>query len=127
MKYISIINLSLFLLLISTATNAANLGFLNNSPASMYNKDDITLMDQTINKALNELSDKEKLDWNNPKTTASGSVFVSNTHKTKVEQAVLTCRDVNLVNQAKNQKRNTKLTFCKDNENNWKAFNKPRL
>ena len=97
----------------AAVVSAANINFLHEAaPISDFNKDDVKIMEDTIQKALNEKKDGEKLAWINEKTTHSGLVNpLSSYTKDKVD-----CRKVRIVNKSKKKIAQNNFEFCKEND-----------
>ncbi len=116
MKQLMTINIFLLGLILSNTLFAVNMKFLNNSPVSIFSKEDTQLMENTLYQALDNLKDGEKLAWHNPDSNNRGSIFIEKTFNKQLQ----ICRQVQIINQAKNQSGNSRFSFCKDKENNWK-------
>lgn len=97
---------------------ASNLRFLNESaPAFHYTDEDFTILWSTVQKALNEKTDGEKLAWKNPNTGHTGLVNPLNTFK----ENGITCRKTRLVNKAKDKIAETHYKLCKQPSGEWKV------
>lgn len=108
-----------FLLLSTFQVIAApNLGFLNeSSPAFHFNEVDFDILVKTVQKALNEKKDGEKLAWENKKTGHAGLV---NPLNTTIEKGV-SCRMLRIVNRAGKRISQTQYKFCKQPDGIWKV------
>ncbi|MFK5987035.1 MAG: hypothetical protein QM479_16630 [Pseudomonadota bacterium] len=116
MKHTLLSTIFLFSLTLVSFVTAANLRFLSDSPVSIFTKQDTKLMETNIYKALDELADGQKLDWQSPTSKNRGRIAILRSF-TKLQQQ---CREVQIFNQAKNQTGNSKFIFCKDKHNEWK-------
>jgi len=106
------IAITLISFLVVTVASASNLSFLNEAPIADFNKDDVKIMEDTIQKALNGVKDGEKLAWKNEKTGHSGLVNpLSSYTKDKKE-----CREVRIVNKSKKRIAQNNFKFCKDDD-----------
>jgi len=91
-------------------TFASNLSFLHDStPISDFNKEDVKLMEEAIEKALNEKKDGEKLAWINEKTKHSGLVNPLSSFSENATE----CRRVRIVNKSKNWIGENEFKYCK--------------
>ncbi len=105
--------ITLISFLIVTSASASNLSFLNDAaPIADFNKDDVEIMENTIQKALNEIKDGEKLAWKNEKTSHSGLVNPLSSYITDKKE----CREVRIVNKSKKRIAQNNFKFCKENE-----------
>ena len=71
----------------------------------------MALFKATIQKALNEKKDGEKLAWKNEKTGSSGLVNPILT----LEDETGECRNARIINKSKNKIAESRFTFCKQN------------
>jgi surface antigen len=109
--------LALIVLLMCLPAYAFNLSFLEYTPTYYFIKSDWTLMQNTINQALDQGRDNQRFNWKNPNSTAFGSVTVTDTTKT---DGTL-CRHANVFNSAKTVTGDATYKFCKIN-GEWKAI-----
>jgi hypothetical protein len=65
--------------LIPLRASAVNLGFLGNSPISMFQPADVDLMRKNAQEVLDSAQPNAKQAWSNPKTGASGFAQVTGT------------------------------------------------
>ncbi len=103
-----------FILLLSVPTVfASNLGFLHQAaPIADFNSEDVKIMEDTIQTALNEKKDGEKLAWKNDKTNHSGlinplSSFIKDEMK---------CREVRIVNKSQKRIAQNNFKYCKQDD-----------
>lgn len=99
---------------------APNLRFLNESaPVFHFTEVDFDILVKTIQKALNEKKDGEKLAWENKDTGHAGLV---NPLNTTIEKGV-SCRMLRLINRAGKRISQTQYKFCKQPDGIWKVSN----
>ena len=108
------------LVVVSAQAEAANLGFLNNTPITYMKQRDMQALNDAAQVALNTKKDGESLDWNNKGTgntvPISGTVTPDNTF----ESDGLKCRKVTLVANAKGQTQTWTPVACKQADGKWK-------
>jgi len=97
------------------SAGAYNLGFLNNSPVRYFTDQDWELSTAAIRKALNETKDGDTVSWENPKTKYSGTVTPT---QTETRDAV-TCRRLQIVNNAKGRTGSSRYRFCQKPDGTW--------
>lgn len=118
MKLAHKIIFTILLLSTSQALIASNLNFLNESaPVYHFTDEDFNILMATIQKALNEKKDGEKLAWKNEKTGHAGLV---NPLDTTIENN-LKCRKTRLINRANKKIAKTVYKFCKQPDGVWKV------
>lgn len=103
-------------LLAIPATQAANLGFLNDSPMSYFNDEDVRLLREAALKVLENKSSRTKESWTNPATGHSGRV---ESRGAFTAEGGLACRRLRLSNRAKGMEGQATYTVCKDAEKGW--------
>jgi surface antigen len=109
--------LGLILLLVALPAYAFNLSFLEYTPTYYFTKSDWTIMQKTINDALNHGRDNQRFSWKNPDSTAFGYVTPSATTHSDGQF----CRRVDIFNSAKTVTGDATYRFCKiDGE--WKVI-----
>jgi surface antigen len=109
--------LGLVILLVSLPVYAFNLSFLEYTPTYYFIKSDWTLMQNTINDALNHGRDNQRFSWKNPASTAFGYVTPSATSRSNGQL----CRLATIWNSAKTVTGDATYRFCKiDGE--WKVI-----
>jgi len=92
-------------------TSAMNLNFLHEAaPIADFNKKDLNLMDEAIEKALNEKRDGEKLAWKNKESSHSGLVNPLSTYS----ESEIICRTVRIVNKSSKRIAQNNFKFCKE-------------
>ena len=113
-----ILTSALFGAFICSSSYAVNLQFLNESaPAYHFTDEDFSLLRSSIQKALNENQDGEKLIWHNPKSDNRGLVKPLNT----IQEKGTICRKTQLINKAKDKIAKTHYRFCKQPSGEWKV------
>lgn len=90
--------------------------FLKDSPVSRMNSEDTALLVRNYTQALDSLPDGHTNTWTNPKTGASGTATPLNTTK----QQGMTCRLIEITNQAGGQSGRSEWTFCKTKDG-WRT------
>jgi len=105
------ITLTLVAFFVTTLTlSASNLNFLHDAaPISDFTKQDVEMMEDTIQKALNEKKDGEKLAWKNEKTNHSGLVNPLSSYS----ENEMECRKVRIVNKSKQRIAQNNFRFCR--------------
>jgi len=118
MKFAQKSIIPILLLATSQMVIASNLNFLNESaPVFHFSDEDFGILMDTIQKALNEKKDGEKLSWKNEKTGHAGLV---NPLDTTIENN-LKCRNTRLINRANKRIAKTVFKFCKQPDGEWKV------
>ena len=108
---------------LSSAAAAQNwVGLLKNTPAELFDEEDLRLFLDTSRKALNEAPDGQTLTWENPKTRARGDVTVRRTFESKGRP----CKDLQLRNQAGGRKGESNVSLCKV-EDKWRLLSAQQL
>jgi surface antigen len=98
------------------ATQAANLGFLKDSPMSYFDDEDMRLLHEAALKVLENKSSRTKERWTNPATGHSGQVEGRGAF---TAQDGLACRRVRVSNSAEGVEGQATYTVCKDAEKGW--------
>jgi surface antigen len=106
-------------LLASGAAQAANLGFLNNTPITYMKQRDLQALNKAAHTALDTKQDGELLDWNNEgagnPVAVNGTLTPSDTDK----KGDRTCRKLTMVAHAKGQTQTWAPTICKTDGGKW--------
>lgn len=93
---------------------ASNFNFLHQAtPIADFNKEDKRMFLDTIQKALNEKKDGERLAWKNEKSGNSGLINPTQT----VED---NCRNTRIINRSKTKIAESRFKFCKT-DGKWVA------
>jgi surface antigen len=101
--------------LAAASAAAQNIGFLRDSAMSFMNREDSAMLVRNFTQALDSLPDGHTSTWTNPKTGSSGTATPLNT----TSQKGMTCRLLEMSNQAGGQSGASKFTFCKTKDG-WK-------
>ncbi|SAL31164.1 hypothetical protein AWB64_02779 [Caballeronia sordidicola] len=101
------------------AAQAANLGFLNNTPITYMKQRDLQMLNKAAHTALDTKQDGESFDWNNEgagnPVAINGTITPSDTDK----KSDRTCRKLTMVAHAKGQTQTWAPTVCKTNGGSW--------
>jgi hypothetical protein len=109
--------LSLGLALPLAAWAQSGLGFMNDSPLSYFNSEDMKLMRANADAVLGSESASAKAEWSNPKTKHSGGAEV-------VESFVadgMPCKRLRVTNAAKGVKSDAVYPLCKYPGKGWRV------
>ena len=119
LKRISVQPIASCVVLASGAAEAANLGFLNNTPITYMKQRDLQALNNAAHSAHDTKQDGESLDWNNEgagnPVAINGSITPSDTNK----NGDRTCRKLTMVAQAKGQTPTWVPTVCKPDGGKW--------
>jgi hypothetical protein len=99
--------------------SAGNLSFLDNSPVSYFNPEDMDLMRQNAVTVLDAPDASSKQAWSNAKTGASGMAQVRGQF-TATDGTP--CKRLRIVNKAKGLESDATYTVCKYADRGW-VFN----
>ncbi|MFM0059987.1 RT0821/Lpp0805 family surface protein [Paraburkholderia phytofirmans] len=103
---------------------AANLGFLNDTPISYMKQRDIDSVKKAVVSALNDKKDGETANWVNEGTGNSVKIDAAITIASTAKDGDRTCRDVGVVLNAKGQSMNLRPQFCKQGSGTWQLQKK---
>ncbi|NML29641.1 RT0821/Lpp0805 family surface protein [Paraburkholderia antibiotica] len=103
---------------------AANLGFLNDTPITYMKQRDVDSLKHTVVGALNDKKDGESLKWDNEGTGNSVKIDADITLGSTANDGGRTCRDLAVVLNAKGQAVHLRPTFCKEGEGPWQLQKK---
>lgn len=103
------------LLCVGGSAAAAGFGFLSESPMGRFNDEDLRLMNESIDKALQAGEMGTPVRWANAQTSSSGEV----TPQRAFESRGRPCRDLRVVNRHRTLEASGIYTLCRDN-GNWK-------
>ena len=103
---------------------AANLGFLNDTPISYMKQRDVDSVKKAVFAALNDKQDGESVNWINEGTGNSVKIDATITVASTAKDGERTCRDVGVVLNAKGQSMNLRPQFCKQGGGNWQLQKK---
>jgi surface antigen len=103
---------------------AANLGFLNDTPISYMKQRDIDSVKKAVLAALDDKHDGESVNWVNEGTGTSVKIDATITMASTAKDGERTCRDVGVVLNAKGQSMNLRPQFCKQGGGTWQLQKK---
>jgi surface antigen len=109
----------LALICVSGTALAGNLSFLNNSPASKLNDDDVQLMQTTAMSLLKDGTVGQSQSWANPNSTAKGTITV-----VKVFQSTegFACKSLRIENSAGGWNNRATYPVCQVPPGEWKIY-----
>lgn len=113
--------LALALMLASVNAEGFNLSFLQDAPVSHLNDEDIDLLLQAADEALEGGEDGTDTWWENPRTGSNGSV----TPVRSFEHNGLACRLARIATFAGGRSGTSELRFCKTAEGKWVVVPQP--
>lgn len=108
----------------AVGAQAANLGFLNDTPISYMKQRDVDSIRNAVVTALNDKQDGESASWVNEGTGNSVKIDATITVASTAKDGERTCRDVGVVLNAKGQSMNLRPQFCKQGSGNWQLQKK---
>ena len=103
---------------------AANLGFLSDTPISYTKQRDVDSIKQAVFTALDEKQDGESTNWVNEGTRNSVKIDAAITVASTSKDGERTCRDVGVVLNAKGQSMTLRPQFCKEGAGKWQLQKK---
>lgn len=103
---------------------AANLGFLSDTPISYMKQRDVDSIKQAVFSALDEKQDGESTNWVNEGTRNSVKIDAAITVASTSKDGERTCRDVGVVLNAKGQSMTLRPQFCKEGDGKWQLQKK---
>ncbi|CAH2772298.1 MAG: Surface antigen [uncultured Paraburkholderia sp.] len=107
---------------------AANLGFLSDTPISYMKQRvkqrDVDSIKQAVFTALDEKQDGESTNWVNEGTRNSVKIDAAITVAITSKDGERTCRDVGVVLNAKGQSMTLRPQFCKEGGGKWQLQKK---
>jgi surface antigen len=119
LKRVSVQLIASCVLLAGGAAQAANLGFLKNTPITYMKQPDLQALNKEAHTALDTKQDGESLDWNNQgagnPVAIDGTITPSDTDK----KGDRTCRKLTMVAHAKGQTQTWVPTVCKTDGGVW--------
>lgn len=115
-KFISML-FAILICFFSGAAAAQQLNFLDETAFGQLNKEDLTLVRETISKAVQGGQKGEPHRWKNPQTGSEGSVTLLDQF-TKDSRP---CARIALENMAGDRKGSSETTWCKISDGSWKA------
>ncbi|MET3233607.1 UNVERIFIED_ORG: surface antigen [Burkholderia sp. 1263] len=108
----------------AVGAQAANLGFLNDTPVSYMKQRDVDSIKKAVFAVLNDKQDGESANWLNEGTGNSVKIDATITAGNTAKMGERTCRDVGVVLNAKGQSMNLRPQFCKQGSGNWQLQKK---
>lgn len=106
-----------FMLVLTVNSYAVNMQYLRYTPVANFTSEDFKMLEITAHNALNDNKDGEISEWENPQSKNSGSITVLDTSTIDG----MHCRQLNIINQSKNQYAKSTFTFCKVGDD-WKIL-----
>ncbi|MEX3761014.1 hypothetical protein [Paraburkholderia phenoliruptrix] len=103
---------------------AANLGFLSDTPISYMKQRDVDSIKQAVFTALDEKQDGDSTNWVNEGTRNSVKIDAAITVASTSKDGERTCRDVGVVLNAKGQSMTLRPQFCKEGAGKWQLQKK---
>ncbi len=103
----------------SGAAQAANLGFLNNTPITYMQQRDLQALNNAAHSALDTKQDGESLDWNNEGAGNPVAIKSSITPSDTNKNGDRTCRKLTMVAYAKGQTQTWAPAVCKPDGGKW--------
>jgi surface antigen len=121
-----LLHLSCASLLLGSAigAQAANLGFLNDTPISYMKQRDTDSIKKAVVAALNAQKDGESSRWINEGTGNSVKIDATITVASTATDGGRTCRDLGVVLNAKGQSMHLSPQFCKEGGGAWQLQKK---
>ncbi len=115
-RWLALAGLAGLLVVTGAPAHAGNLEFLNKSPVSYFNDEDMRLLKEAVAQVLDDENAFVKKSWSNPATGNSGEVEGRGGFKTA---AGVICRRVRVSNHAKAVEGQGTYTVCQDAERGW--------
>jgi surface antigen len=112
---LSVLSAAIVFVALSLPAAAFDLRWLSQSPARYFTDEDWKLSQETADKALDTAKDGEAVSWKNP---ASGNYGSYTPLSTTTEQG-MRCREVKIVNHAKNLDASSYMKFCQKPDGKW--------
>lgn len=103
---------------------AANLGFLNDTPITYMRQRDVDSVKKAVFSALDEQKDGCSITWDNEGTGNSVKIDATITVACTATDGRRTCRDLGVVLNAKGQSMNLRPQFCKQGSRAWQLQKK---
>lgn len=103
---------------------AANLGFLSDTPISYMKQRDVDSIKKAVFTTLDEKQDGESMSWVNEGAGNSVKIDATITVASTAKDGERTCRDLGVVLNAKGQSMNLRPQFCKQSGGSWQLQKK---
>lgn len=110
---------ALFLLSAGPLAQAANLGFLNDTPASWMKQADYTSLTHAVRDAVANKADGETSNWSNEGLGNPVKIDATITPTKTAKDGDKTCRDSDVVVNAKGQTMTLRPQFCRVGSGAW--------
>ncbi|WP_153099754.1 hypothetical protein [Paraburkholderia hayleyella] len=107
------------------SAQAANLGFLNDTPISYMKQRDVDSIKVAVFHALDKKQDGEADKWNNDDTRNSVRIDATITPQDTTTDGDRTCRVATVVLEAKGQLMRLNPQFCRQDHGKWQLQKKP--
>ncbi|WP_322055178.1 hypothetical protein [Paraburkholderia bannensis] len=104
---------------LAPAAQAANLGFLNDTPAAWMKQADYNSLTQAVRDAIATKQDGETVNWNNDGLRNPVKIDATITPTKTEKDGDKTCRDSDVVVNAKGQSMKLHPQFCRVGEGAW--------
>lgn len=109
-------------LLAANTTLASTWGFLKDAaPIADFTEEDLSILKQNVNNALNSKADGEKLRWKNPNTGHAGLLNPLSSYEKDGQK----CRKLRIINKAGEKIAETFFHLCKQQNAEWKVVPNP--
>ncbi|HEY1999308.1 RT0821/Lpp0805 family surface protein [Paraburkholderia sp.] len=112
------------LLAAAMCAQAANLGFLNDTPIAYMKQRDIDSVKKAVFSALDDKQDGEAATWVNEGTGNSVRIDATITPQSTGREGTRTCRDTTVVLNAKGQSMTLRPQFCREGSGAWQLQKK---
>jgi surface antigen len=112
------------LLGVTICAQAANLGFLNDTPITYMKQRDNDSLKRAVFSALDDKKDGESVTWVNEGTGNSVKIDANITLGSTTSEGARTCRDMAVVLNAKGQSMNLRPSFCRQGSGAWQMQKK---
>ncbi|WP_321858393.1 hypothetical protein [Paraburkholderia tropica] len=110
---------AVLLLAFGASAQAANLGFLHDTPASWMKQADYDSLTHAVRDAVANKADGEPSTWNNDGLRNSVKIDATITPTKTEKDGNKTCRDTDVVVNAKGQTMTLHPQFCREGEGQW--------
>ena len=118
----NLISLVVIVLLLPGVPWASNWQWMKDTEVMSFDEQDWALLENTITQMLNQGSDGDRQQWQNPQTGNSGTVQIQDTRETTAG----TCRLLLISNDAKPESGFTRMNYCKQQDGQWKIDPRPQ-
>ena len=110
------------LVLGASGASAQWVGLLKNSPAELFDDEDLHIFLDTARKALDGAPDGQALSWENPKTRHRGDITVVRSFEWKANP----CKELRVRNEAQGRKGDNRQSVCKI-DGKWRVVTASQL